>query len=261
MSHIGSDSTGLSGQESLRYSRHLLLGKVGESGQLKLKNAHVVIVGAGGLGSPSALYLAASGIGKITIIDPDKIEISNLQRQVLYKTNHVKREKAQVAAQQLQALNPEIQIQAIVAEVEKANFSALIKAADAVLDCTDNAKTRYFVNTACVNAKVPLITAAAIRGEGQLMVFNYKQQTSPCYHCVFPDLTDNDAGLTCSNSGVLSPLLGIMGSMQALECIKLLLNPAEYLNNKLLCFDAWQLSFNQFNLSADPECKICAAMA
>ncbi|WP_143871654.1 HesA/MoeB/ThiF family protein [Catenovulum sediminis] len=247
----------LTDKESLRYSRHLLLEQISESGQLKLKSSHVVIVGAGGLGCPAALYLAAAGVGHLTIIDPDTIELSNLQRQVIYKTNHIGRDKAQLASQQLQALNTEIKIDAQTVKVEESNFKLLIANATAVLDCTDNAASRYFINQACVEQQVPLITAAAIRGEGQLMVFNFKQQKTPCYHCVFPDLAAQDAGLNCSNSGVLGPLLGIMGSMQALECVKLITQPTKVMFNKLLTFDAWEMSFMQFSLTSDEQCSIC----
>lgn len=245
----------LSSKEELRYSRHLLLDKIAQVGQEKLKNTHVIIVGAGGLGCPAALYLAAAGIGKLTIIDPDKIELSNLQRQILYKTNHLNRSKAQTAANQLQALNPEININALVSTVEQSQLDTLLSAADLVLDCTDNAASRYFINQACVQQKIPLISAAAIRGEGQLMVFNFKQHQSPCYQCIYPDLTEEQ--LNCSNAGVLGPVLGIMGSMQALEAIKLITQADSKQINKLLCFDAWQMSFHQFNLTADSCCRIC----
>lgn len=245
----------LSNQETLRYSRHLLLAKIGQAGQLKLKQARVIIVGAGGLGCPAALYLAASGVGTLTLIDPDTIEISNLQRQILYKTNHVKRGKTQTAANQLQALNPEIKINAIEKSVEQCNFDCLLDSADMVLDCTDNASSRYFINQACQKNKTPLISGAAIRGEGQLMVFDFANNNSPCYQCIYPDLTEE--GLNCSNAGVLAPVLGIMGSMQALEAIKLITQGASSQTNKLLCFDAWQMSFHQFGLTPDENCRIC----
>ncbi|MCU4674996.1 HesA/MoeB/ThiF family protein [Catenovulum sp. 2E275] len=245
----------LSSQEQLRYSRHLLLDKIGEAGQLKLKKSHVVIVGCGGLGCPAALYLAASGVGELTLIDADNIELSNLQRQILYKTNHLKRSKVQTAANQLQALNPEIKLNTIENTVENADFSALINTADIVLDCTDNAASRYFINRACWQQQVALVSGAAIRGEGQLMVFNFSEQSSPCYQCVYPDLSEEN--LNCSNAGVVSPVLGIIGSMQALEAIKLLVDKKSSQQNKLLCFDAWQMSFHQFNLIADEHCKIC----
>lgn len=242
-------------QEELRYSRHLLLDKIGESGQLKLKQARVVIVGAGGLGCPAALYLAASGVGSLTLIDPDKIEISNLQRQILYKTNHVKRGKTQIAANQLQALNPEINITAIEKPVEQTDFETLLSQADMVLDCTDNAKSRYFINQACWQTKTPLISGAAIRGEGQLMVFDFANNQGPCYQCIYPDLAEEE--LNCSNAGVLAPVLGIMGSMQALEAIKIITQNTSNQINKLLCFDAWQMSFHQIALTADNNCQIC----
>ncbi len=247
----------LSAQEQLRYSRHLLLDKIGEQGQLKLKQSHVVIVGAGGLGCPAALYLAASGVGKLTIIDPDKIELSNLQRQIIYKTNHIKRTKAQTAANQLQALNPEIQVDALEKTVEGCEFDTLIKSAAMVLDCTDNASSRYFINQACFNQQTALISGAAIRGEGQLMVFDFTNQAAPCYQCIYPDLQDEN--LNCSNAGVLAPVLGIIGSMQAQEAIKLITQGKSSQQNKLLCYDAWQMTFHQFNLNADENCTVCSS--
>ena len=249
----------LSDQEATRYSRHLLLSQIGEAGQIKLKNAHAVVVGAGGLGSPVCLYLAAAGVGKITIIDPDTIEVTNLQRQILYKTNHVGREKAQMAANQMQALNPLIEVQAIVKKVENCNFAQVIQAATAVLDCTDNVSSRYFINQACVQARIPLISAAAIRGEGQFMMFNFKQQTSPCYHCVFPDLDGEEAGLNCSNAGVVGPLLGLMGSKQALAFVKYVVKPESCSFAKLTVIDIWSEQNRQFNLAADPACPVCTA--
>ncbi|EWH08172.1 UBA/THIF-type NAD/FAD binding protein [Catenovulum agarivorans DS-2] len=248
----------LSDQEATRYSRHLLLGQIGEQGQIKLKNAHAVVVGAGGLGSPVCLYLAAAGVGKITIIDPDVIEVTNLQRQVLYKTNHIGRGKAQMAANQMQALNPLIEVNAVERKVESSNFLKLIEEATAVLDCTDNISSRYFINQSCVSAKVPLISAAAIRGEGQFMMFNFRQHKSPCYHCVFPDLDNEQSGLNCSNAGVVGPLLGLMGSKQALEFVKYVVQPESCSFAQLHMIDIWSEQNRQFKLTADPTCPVCS---
>lgn len=250
--------TALTDKEQLRYTRHLLLDKIGEAGQVKLKQAHVVIVGAGGLGSPASLYLAAAGVGQLTIIDPDQVDVTNLQRQILFKTNHVKRDKAILAQQQLTALNPEIVVNALVKPVQKANLAVLLDRADVVLDCTDNAESRYFVNQACQRAKVALISGAAIRGEGQLLVFDFKASSSPCYQCVYPELSEQT--LNCSTAGVIGPLLGVIGSMQALQAIKYLLGEAVQ-KDRLFIFDAWSLDWRSFTLSKDKNCKCCCLSA
>lgn len=247
----------LSGQESLRYSRHLLLKQISETGQIKLKNAHVVVVGAGGLGCPASLYLAAAGVGRLTIIDPDTIEVSNLQRQVLYKTNHQGRGKAQMASQQLQALNTQITVTAVAKKVQSADFIQRLADVDLVLDCTDNADSRFFINRCCQQTQTSLITAAAIRAEGQFMFFNFKQNTSPCYECVFAHTDSAEQQDSCQNSGVLGPLLGIMGSLQALEAIKYLTEQKDLYSSRLLTFDGWHMQFNSFCLTADPECPVC----
>ncbi|WP_217434903.1 HesA/MoeB/ThiF family protein [Marinifaba aquimaris] len=249
----------LSDKEQLRYARHLLVEHIAEAGQVKLKQAKVVIVGVGGLGCPAALYLTAAGVGELTLIEHDKIELSNLQRQILYKTNHLKRSKVEVAQQQLGATNPEIKINAINQSVFNSNFTSLIQNADVVLDCTDNFKTRYFINQACVDNKVPLVTAAAIAGNGQLMAFNLRDENSPCYACLFPEPEPNEesqAGLNCATAGVISPLLGVMGSLQALETMKLILGQTKSAG-KLTSFDAWQLSFSQIGLRKAKSCKCC----
>ncbi|WP_017444640.1 HesA/MoeB/ThiF family protein [Gayadomonas joobiniege] len=250
-------SVGLSEQESLRYSRHLLLKQIGEAGQLALKNAHVLIVGAGGLGAPASLYLAAAGVGRLTIVDPDSIEVSNLQRQILYKTNHQGRSKALTASAQLQALNTQIKVVGIEQPIQQVGLPNWLADVDLVLDCTDNADSRYYINQACQQHKVALISAAAIRGEGQFVFFNFKQQPTPCYQCIFPDLADPNSQLNCSNSGVLGPLLGVMGSLQALEAIKYLTGQQARFESQLLTFDAWQMQFNSFKLGRDPDCAIC----
>ncbi len=248
----------LSEKEQLRYSRHLLLDKIGAKGQESLKQAKVLIVGMGGLGCPAAQYLAASGIGHLVLLDHDHIELSNLQRQVIYKTNHIKRQKVDVAQLQLNASNPEIKITALNKSVLELDLTSLLADIDVVLDCTDNIDTRYSINAACVQVKVPLVTAAATAGNGQLMVFDFKQADSPCYQCMFPNLKEQESGLNCSNAGVISPLLGVMGSMQALETIKLIVG-LEQDKCKLTLFDAWTSSFNQINLKRSKNCPSCSS--
>ncbi|AWB65341.1 molybdopterin-synthase adenylyltransferase MoeB [Saccharobesus litoralis] len=246
----------LNNKEQVRYSRHLLLSKIGESGQLAFKNARILIVGVGGLGCSAAQYLAASGVGHITLIDHDHIELSNLQRQVLYKTNHLKASKVQTARNQLLAANPEIQVEAIEKSILDVDLAAQLQATDIVLDCTDNAQTRSVINQACFTAGVKLVSASGINGQGQLVSFDFAKENSPCYACLFPEAMDT--GLNCSNAGVISPLLGIMGSLQATECLRLILGMTENLA-RLTLVDVWQMDFKQFKLVKNKNCPCCQA--
>ncbi|WP_372811553.1 HesA/MoeB/ThiF family protein, partial [Pseudoalteromonas nigrifaciens] len=204
----------LSDKEMLRYSRHILLKEVGLAGQLKLKSASVAVVGAGGLGSPALLYLAAAGIGKLILIDDDAVELSNLQRQVLYKVNHLGQKKVVAAGKVLASLNNQITVITHAEKLTQDNSAALLNNADIVLDCSDNFTTRYSVNRFCVQHKTPLISGAALATKGQLISLDFRNANSPCYGCIFPQ---NDIAplINCDNAGVISPLLGIIGSMQA----------------------------------------------
>ncbi|WP_111977636.1 HesA/MoeB/ThiF family protein [Algibacillus agarilyticus] len=244
----------LSNKEQVRYSRHLLVKNIGEQGQIKLKQSRILIVGVGGLGCAAAQYLAASGVGQITLIDHDIIELSNLQRQVLYKTNHLKASKVQTARNQLLAANPEIKINIIEKSILNVDLPEQLSAVDLVLDCTDNVETRRFINQACVNAKVKLVSASAINGQGQLISFDFNKPDMPCYLCLFPDA--EESALNCSNAGVLSPLLGVMGSLQATETIRLLLGMADNLG-QLTLYDAWQMDFKRFNVRKNTNCSCC----
>lgn len=249
----------------LRYSRHILLDDIGIEGQTRLIDSHVLIVGAGGLGCPSALYLAAAGVGKLTIIDPDQVELSNLQRQILYDASQLQQAKATAAAARLHTLNPLTIVNPIVGRADAVSLPRLVAAADLVLDCSDNFSTRYAVNRHCVQATKPLISGAASRYEGQLAVFDSRQKHSPCYHCLFPqdELADPspDALQTCANSGVFAPLTGMIGAMQAGEALKLLGGFGEPFLEKLLLIDAGSLRIRTLPMRRDPLCAVCNSTA
>lgn len=244
----------LSDKEQLRYSRHLMLKEVGLEGQLKLKSAHVVVVGAGGLGSPALLYLAASGVGELTLLDDDKVELSNLQRQVLYKVNHLGQAKVSAAGKVLGSLNNQITVNSIEQQLTVQNAEIIFAGATLVLDCSDNFTTRYTVNRFCLKAGIPLISGAAIASEGQLMCFDFRKANSPCYGCFFPE-QPTEQTLNCDNAGVLSPLLGVIGSMQALLAINLILGHHE--GSQFVRFDGLSLTQQQFRLTKAPECTEC----
>ncbi|MEL0646726.1 HesA/MoeB/ThiF family protein [Pseudoalteromonas agarivorans] len=244
----------LSDKETLRYSRHLLLKEVGLEGQLALKAATVAVIGAGGLGSPALLYLAAAGIGTLILIDDDAVELSNLQRQVLYKVNHLGQSKVAAAGKVLASLNNQIHIVTHNKKLDDNNAAELLNNADIVLDCSDNFATRYSVNRYCIANKTPLIAGAAIASSGQLMGFDFRQNNSPCYGCVF---TKNDSApvVNCSNAGVISPLLGVIGSMQAQLTLNILLGHVE--GSVFITFDALTLKQQHFKVIKDLECKEC----
>ncbi|KPW05412.1 HesA/MoeB/ThiF family protein [Pseudoalteromonas sp. P1-11] len=245
----------LSDKETLRYSRHLLLKEVGLEGQLALKAATVAVVGAGGLGSPALLYLAAAGIGTLILIDDDAVELSNLQRQVLYKVNHLGQNKVTAAGKVLTSLNNQIEIVTHCKKLDDNNAGELLKNADIVLDCSDSFATRYSVNRYCFTHKLPLIAGAAIASRGQLMGFDFRQNNSPCYGCVFAK-SDAAPAVNCSNAGVISPLLGIIGSMQAQLTLNMLLGHVE--GSVFISFDALSLKQQQFKMIKDINCKECA---
>lgn len=245
----------LSDAEVLRYSRHLLLEEVGEAGQNKLKNAKVLIIGMGGLGSPAALYLAAAGVGHLLLSDFDKIEVSNLQRQISYQNSDIGDEKVLVAKQRLKQINPEISVRSINYEMPEEQLAMELMLVDLVLDCTDNMASRQMINTACVKAKVPLIVGAAIRLEGQLMFFDHSRDDSACYHCLFPAI--NEQQLNCSNSGVIGPVVGTIGTLQALEAIKHIVGLPSGIKNKLKLFDGKTLDWQTFVINKEPTCAVC----
>jgi molybdopterin/thiamine biosynthesis adenylyltransferase len=242
-------------EQLLRYSRHLMLANLDVDGQEKLLASTVLIVGLGGLGCPVAMYLAAAGVGRLILVDDDKVDLGNLQRQIAHVTAGVGRNKAESARDTLQALNPGVATDIYKQRLEGAELERVVAGCDAVVDCTDNFTTRFALNRACVKHRVPLISGAAIRMEGQLSVFDSRRPESPCYHCLYEEGDDLDA--SCANNGVMAPLVGVIGSLQALECIKVLAGTGTPLCGRLLLFDATGLQFREMQLRKNPECPVC----
>ncbi|WP_431482705.1 molybdopterin-synthase adenylyltransferase MoeB [Pseudomonas solani] len=245
----------LSDEELLRYSRQILLPQIDVDGQLRLKQARVLIVGVGGLGSPVALYLAAAGVGELHLADFDSVDLTNLQRQIIHDSQSVGQPKVDSATARLTALNPEVRLVPHRAALDVDSLAAAVSAVDLVLDCTDNFGTREAVNAACVAARKPLVSGAAIRLEGQLSVFDPRRDDSPCYHCLYGH--GSEAELTCSEAGVVGPLVGMVGSLQALEALKLLAGFGEPLVGRLLLVDALGSRFRELRVKRDPGCAVC----
>ncbi|UUY10502.1 molybdopterin-synthase adenylyltransferase MoeB [Pseudomonas sp. J452] len=245
----------LSDDELLRYSRQILLPQIDIAGQLKLKHSSVLIVGLGGLGSPVALYLAAAGVGELHLADFDTVDLSNLQRQIIHDASQVGVSKVDSALSRLAALNPQIKLLAHRTALDEDSLAAAVAAVDLVLDCSDNFTTREAVNAACVAAGKPLVSGAAIRLQGQLAVFDPRNTASPCYHCLFGH--GDDSQLTCSEAGVVGPLVGLVGSLQALEALKLLAGFGEPLVGRLLLIDALDSRFRELRIKRDPACSVC----
>ncbi|MBD1391363.1 HesA/MoeB/ThiF family protein [Neiella sp. HB171785] len=246
----------LTDHQTLRYSRHLLLQQVGEGGQLQLQQAKVLLIGLGGLGSPAALYLAAAGIGELHLVDHDQVEISNLQRQILYRESDVGEDKVEAAERQLSDLNDDIELVIHAEKVTASNALTLVQGMDVVLDCTDNFAVRHAINAACKQAAVPLVSGAAIRLEGQLSVFDFRDAQSPCYACLCSP-TGQEPKLNCANSGVLGPVLGVIASLQALAAIKLILG-LPVVKGQLQLFDALHGDWQQFAIARSSQCPVCA---
>jgi molybdopterin/thiamine biosynthesis adenylyltransferase len=240
----------------LRYSRHILLPQIGYEGQDKLVNSHALIVGAGGLGSPAALYLAAGGVGKLMICDFDVVDLTNLQRQIIHTTQSVGINKAVSAQQSIYEINPDVEVRTVCERSTEDSLHALVAEADVVLDCTDNFATRYALNRVCVKLRKPLVSGAAINFEGQVTVFDMRADDSPCYHCLFPEI-GNEEGLRCAESGVFSPLVGIIGTTQAAEAMKMLTGIGQSLQGRLLLLDALHMEWRSLKLAKDPACKVC----
>ncbi|MGI9295775.1 MAG: HesA/MoeB/ThiF family protein [Pseudomonadales bacterium] len=243
--------------ELLRYSRHIMLSDIDVAGQEALLAAHILIVGLGGLGCPAALYLAAAGVGTLTLVDHDKVELGNLQRQIAHTTADIDQPKAESLAESVRALNPGVDVYARVEKLDTHNCVPLVQAADLVVDASDNFSIRFALNKACVRLQKPLVSAAAIRGEAQVAVFN-ATAASPCYRCLYDDAVDDD-NLSCAQSGVLAPLVGIVGAMQALEAMKIIIGFGTGLNGYLLTFDAMQMEWRKLRLRKDPECPCCGS--
>lgn len=246
-------------QQLLRYARHLLLDELGVEGQERLLAARALVVGAGGLGSPAAMYLAAAGVGHVILVDNDTVDLTNLQRQIAHTTARVGELKVTSAEQALSALNPEIQVTTLALRLEDDDtLHEQIAAADVVLDCTDNFATRIMLNRACVRHATPLVSGAAIRFEGQVSVFDTRDAVSPCYACLFPESADDVEPVSCATMGVFSPLVGIVGSMQAAEAIKLLAGMGTTLTGRLLRVDALHMDWRAVGVQRDPHCPVCA---
>ena len=241
----------------LRYARHILLDEFGIEGQERLNAARVLIVGAGGLGSPAALYLAAAGVGELVLADDDEVELSNLQRQILHGHDSVGLPKAESGRRALAALNPEVRVRPLPRRLDEAALLELAGSVDLVLDCCDNFATRHAVNRACVARRTPLVSGAAIRYSGQISVFDLRRDDAPCYHCLFPEAEDVEE-LRCATTGVLGPLVGVVGATQAIEAIKLLAGMGEPLVGRLLCLDALTMRWQTVRYGRDPECPVCA---
>jgi len=241
----------------LRYARHILLDEFGIEAQEKLLAARVLVLGAGGLGSPAALYLASAGVGHIILADHDTIELSNLQRQILHTDTRVGRLKAESGRETMLALNPDIEVEVRTTRMEPESLLSEIATVDVVLDCTDNFTTRHAVNKACVTHLKPLVSGAAIRFEGQISVFDPRDDQAPCYHCLFPEADDVEA-LSCATTGVFAPLVGIIGSMQAAEAIKVIASVGKTLKGRLLMLDAFDMQWHSVRVKRDPACSVCA---
>ena len=239
----------------LRYSRQIMLPQVDIEGQEQLLSARALIIGAGGLGSPAAMYLAAAGVGHLVIADHDVVELSNLQRQLLHHDKDIGRSKVDSAQDTLTTINPDIRVSTIAQTLQGETLDNEIRQASVVLDCSDNFATRFAVNQACVTHRTPLVSGAAIRMEGQVAVFDSRLENSPCYHCLYKEGEEEDQ--TCSGNGVLSPLVGIIGSLQALEALKVILSLGETLAGRLVIFDGLTHEWRTLTLKQDADCTVC----
>jgi molybdopterin-synthase adenylyltransferase len=240
----------------LRYSRHILLDEIGIEGQRRIIGAHALIIGAGGLGSPAAVYLASAGVGRITLADGDTVDLTNLQRQILHLPERVGQAKALSGQTALGLINPEVTVVPVAERLAGADLDERVAAADVVLDCCDNFATRHAVNRACVRHRVPLVSGAAIRFSGQLSVFDARREDSPCYHCLFPEGEDVEE-TRCAVMGVFAPLTGIIGAMQAAEALKVISGAGEPAVGRLLLFDGLTLQWRSVNFGRDPQCTVC----
>jgi molybdopterin-synthase adenylyltransferase len=240
----------------LRYSRHILLDEIGIEGQQRLLAAHALVIGAGGLGSPAAFYLASAGIGKITLVDNDTVDLTNLQRQILHGSDRIGQPKTESGKRTLAQLNPEVEVVALAERASGARLAELVAAASVVLDCSDNFATRHAVNRACVEHKVPLVSGAAIRFDGQISVFDPRHAESPCYACLFPEDQQFEE-VACSTMGVFAPLVGIIGAMQAAEALKLVAGIGDSLAGRLLLLDARSMEWSSIRIGRSSDCAVC----
>jgi molybdopterin/thiamine biosynthesis adenylyltransferase len=240
----------------LRYSRHILLPQIGVQGQEILLKSHVLIIGVGGLGSPAAMYLAASGVGKLTICDNDTVDLTNLQRQIAHSTDRIGTPKTDSARQTLTGINPEVEVIALNERMDERRLLQLAADAKVIVDASDNFPTRYVANRVCTTLKKPLVSGAVVRFDGQVAVFDLRHPHSPCYHCLFP-VEGEDQDMRCAVMGVFAPLVGMVGCMQAVETLKLLLNIGQTLNGRLLLLDGLAMEWRSAKLNKDPSCEVC----
>jgi adenylyltransferase/sulfurtransferase len=244
-------------EQLLRYSRHILLPEIGVEGQQKLLSASALVIGAGGLGSPAALYLAAAGVGTLTLVDGDQVDLTNLQRQILHTTESLGKSKVESGREALARINPEVKVVPIQQRLRDEALDALVASSSVVLDCSDNFATRHAVNRACVRHRKPLVSGAAVRFDGQVSVFDLRDETGPCYHCLFPENAELEE-VRCAMMGVFAPLTGIIGTVQAAEALKLLAGVGETLNGRLMILDALAMQWRTIKLAKDPACPVCA---
>jgi molybdopterin/thiamine biosynthesis adenylyltransferase len=240
----------------LRYSRHILLSELGVDAQARFASAHALIIGVGGLGNPVAQFLAAAGVGTLTIVDADRVDLTNLQRQILFDTDSVGRLKVDAASARLGAVNAEVRVAAVSARVGEPELGPLVAGADVVVDCSDNFATRHSVNRACVSARKPLVSGAAIRFDGQISVFDMRDARSPCYHCLFGE-GDEFEETRCATLGVFAPLVGMVGSAQAAEALKIIAGVGTTLAARLLLVDALTMEWRELRVLKDPQCPVC----
>jgi molybdopterin/thiamine biosynthesis adenylyltransferase len=245
-------------EQLLRYSRHILLEEIGVEGQERLMASHALVVGAGGLGSPVALYLGTAGVGRITIVDHDSVDLTNLQRQIAHNMARVGQPKATSARAGIEAINPDVLVKPVVSRADAQLLDELVPQADVVIDCCDNFKTRHEINAACVRHRKPLVSGAAIRMDGQLSVFDTRDANSPCYACVFPPSEDFEE-TRCAVMGVFAPLVGIVGAMQAAEALKLLAPTGESLAGRLQMLDGRAMSWSEVRVPRNMQCEVCAS--
>ena len=248
---------GVNDDQLARYSRHILLSGIGESGQKRLLSSRALIVGLGGLGSPAAMYLAASGVGKLVLSDYDYVELSNLQRQIIHTSADVGRDKVDSARDAIARLNPEVSVEALAHALDDEDLEEEVRRADVVVDACDNFETRFQLNEVCWRTGTPLVSGAAVRLEGQVSVFDPRDSESPCFHCLYGDV-DAAEGEPCSRIGVLAPLLGIVGSMQATEALKILADFGSRMIGRLVLIDALTMEIHVVRLPKDPKCPVCA---
>jgi molybdopterin-synthase adenylyltransferase len=244
-------------EQLLRYSRHILLPQIGIEGQAKLLAARALVIGAGGLGSPIALYLASAGVGTLTLCDDEAVDLTNLQRQIVHRTEAVGRKKVDSARATLGAINPEVKVVGLAERVDQARIETLARDHDVVIDGSDNFATRHAVNRACVKLGKPLVSGAAVRFDGQVAVFDLRAADSPCYACLFPEGGESE-DVRCAVMGVFAPLTGIVGSIQAAEALKLLAGAGETLAGRLLLLDALAMQVRTIKVPRDPGCSVCA---